>query len=122
MKQQTAQLAAKWWADKLRKPEHTVHDNGTGNIFASFMGKSRQTRHTAEEVNRFETILASYLSDEDYMSIATDYRPDDILWAAASEAGFELGDCDLPWKTGMIIDKETVSVRDGYQANWIKLN
>jgi len=125
-------VAAKWWADQLR--DTPKHDNGDAfqSAFATVTA-SMLKRPTSEQVERFETELATALSsalgfsgdswrEDDPMwasgarVIGVDYHPDQILEDALNAAGIGDGFCLLPFKTLMWIDPNSVNVAQGYGA------
>jgi len=114
-------VAAHWWGNQLRHGAKL--DNGAtdpANMMVRLVGEAMRRRHPEEQISRFETILArniDRLPDQGFgKSFGVDYHPDDILGAAAVEAGLSLGMTDLPWKTRMVIAKGVVTVSSGYGA------
>jgi len=130
MKKETAQKAAKWWADKLRNK--SMPDNGdrseTGMI-TSIFGAMLQHEHTEEDVKKFEDCLADLLENHDkdyfynlkYIVFGVDYHPEPVLSDAAEKAGVKLSMTDLPWKTNMWIEDDKVLVAAGYGEPRVEL-
>lgn len=121
MNKQTAQKAARWWADQLRG--HAKLDNGdqseTGAmtfVMSRILQSKEKAGQTPAQVDRFESALAILIYKGDFDFIDVDYHPDPILEQAADEAGLSLGMASLPWKTTMHIDGDKVTVRCGYGA------
>ncbi len=125
MQEETAQKAARWWADQLRK--RAVLDNGEKSevgIKTTMLAMWIQNDHEfrpEDEVQAFETNLTTALVKSDdrdgtYFSFGVDYNPDVIFMDAAKMAGFQLGMTDLPWKTCMWIRENKVTVAEGYGA------
>lgn len=122
MNKETAQKAAKWWADQLRG--FAKHDNGDdsetgvyGAMLMTILQGAEKAKQTPEQVDAFEVALADVLMKEcPRWGFGTDYHPDHILEAAAEIAGLRLGMATLPIKTIMWIDDDKVTVKCGYGA------
>ena len=124
-------IAAKWWADQLRK--NVVHnDAGDGDLnMALAWGYARLRKpFTSEQIDAFEQALVLGIQENcdkegwdesnpiwgGYMrAIGVDYHPDMILDAAGQSAGIDV-DWQLPVKTVMWINPGSVTVRNGYGA------
>lgn len=132
-----AQVAAKWWADKLRTG--FVPDNGsaeeegtvanlkeTNPLASSIFSLAREADEaqlTPEKIDAFEEALAEGIEDligkayGDYGStFGVDYHPDRILSDALAEAEIHESMTTLPWKTTMRVLPGSVKVGDGYGA------
>lgn len=116
-------VAAKWWADKLRKVVPRNYDNGdnssTGGmamLLASMLAMNSQP--SDEAINLFEERLADTIKEHvevnGSMTLDVDYGPDYILSKLAQETGVSAN--RFPWKTTMWIKKDKVSVSAGYAA------
>jgi len=128
MKRETAQKAAKWWADQLRGTARL--DNGDHSqqgamtaILASICQEAEKEHQTPEQIDAFEKELAQDIVgyNDEYFTISVDYHPDHILILAAEGAGITLGMTTLPWKTHMIFDKGTIKVACGYGTPYVEL-
>lgn len=130
MKLETAQKAAKWWADQLRG--NAKIDNGdkssTGAmtfIVAMMLQDAERQNRNGEQVDAFERELTASiagLSDfEARWGLGVDYHPDHLLQEAAGRAGLDLGMASLPWKTHMRIENNRVYVACGYGAEMTEL-
>ena len=127
MKRSTAEKAAKWWADHLRKDALLDHGDTslTGAMtigMAAMLQESEKKGQTPEQIDAFENALAKILAKKDgYVYLGVDYNPDHLLVEAAKEAELKLGMTTLPWKTGMWIDNDTIKVSLGYGAEGIEI-
>ena len=116
-------VAAKWWADKLRKVGPGNFDNGdsssTGGMAMLLATMLAMDSHPSDEaIDLFEERLADTIKEhvEAYgsMTLSVDYGPDYILGNLAQETGVSTN--GFPWKTTMWIEKDKVSVSAGYAA------
>lgn len=110
MKEETAKVAAKWWADKLRdgNPNVDIGDkemNFNLLVLRSLFDKPSEDQTDAYEIALCEALLSS---EYDRVSLYVDYHPEGLL----DIQGFDLH--LLPFKTGMIIENDTISVKEGY--------
>jgi len=115
---ETAEVAGKWWADKLRRG--TVQNNGEDmqsmmmTLFAMMAPKSASYD---EDVDDFEAILVELIDAElkggRDVYLRVDYHPEGLLREAAVSADIDV-DFKLPVKTSMRVSKETVVVSEGY--------
>lgn len=124
MKEQTAQRAAKWWADQLRGPAKL--DNGDRSekgamtaVLAMMLQDVERSRIDTDKISIFESELAKILQERNPFSFGVDYHPDHILSDAAVAAGIDLGMSTLPWKTSMKFNDDDVRVSCGYGADWV---
>src|SRR5574343_1437711 len=104
---------AKWWADKLRNGAKMDSGDRWINAVASFLRKPQTL--SGESIDIFERILVGIILHRQPMHIGVDYHPDEILSDALKMA--KIDSAELPWKTSMWIDGDTVKVRYGYGAN-----
>lgn len=121
-------VAAKWWADKLRKPIPGSFDNGDDSsnggfamILALMNAMNRQAPD--ENISNFENELAELIKEsvevQGSMSLDCDYGP-----------GYELSDLAIkhevdtslfPWKTHMHITSKEVKVSCGYSKSYVTI-
>lgn len=92
-------VAAKWWADKLRNIGMDNFDNS--EVIDSFEKK-------------LADIIKEHLESRGSMTLSVDYCPDYILGSIAQETGVSTN--GFLWKTTMWVEKDKVSVKDGYTA------
>lgn len=118
-----AQIAARWWVDRLR--EGAKHDAGDAviNVFASFANQYID-QPAPEQVDAFESALravvnAQFNPEFPWVTLATDYGPDSLLGQAADAAG--INDRLLPIKTIMNIKPGSVMVSYGYGAEFVEV-
>ncbi len=116
-------VAAKWWADKLRKLGPGNFNNGDESIsggvtMALDTMLAMNSKPSDDAIDLFEEKLAKaikeYLEKQDYIILSVDYGPDYILASIAEKSG--LSTRCFPWKTTMWVRKDKVSVRAGYGA------
>ena len=116
-------VAAQWWADKLRNVSTDNFNNGddsekgiAGMFLAAMCAKS--TKISDEAIDAFEEALAEHIKEHfeicGYLSLLTDYGPQGILADTAREVGISTN--AFPWKTSMWIEKNSISVSCGYAA------
>lgn len=125
--ERNAQIAAKWWADKLRyiKPSHysngTQSDKAYSDMMNAFNRNINQKHLCPDEanINRFEKLLAMYiakkLSISDLVILCVNEVPDWILLGIARRARVNIS--FFPWKTSMIISKKHVTVSTAASPN-----
>jgi hypothetical protein len=129
-----AQVAAKWWADKLRGPAKMDAGSGSGGrrdrslemaeVMATVLHATED--RSADDADRFEQALAIYvqagLDRGDYgVTLSTDYGPDYELLEVADSCGVQLGMASLPWKTAMWVKPTSVRVSEGYGAEAVEI-
>ena len=130
MKRETAEKAAKWWADHLRNGARL--DNGDNSetgamtlMMALLCQQGERANQNTEQIDSFEAHLADVLMteglDSNWVDTYVDYHPDHILSEAAQRAELDLGMTTLPWKTGMGIRDDVITVRCGYGAEAVQL-
>jgi hypothetical protein len=121
MKSNAPQVAAKFWADFLRKDFD--QDNGDiGQSMLANMTKGMLPEIDSKRVDKFQEYLEESIQQmwdsSSYEFIGVDYHPDLTLSDAAEKAG--LGDLfnRLPFKTSMWLDSKAneVKVSVGYRA------
>ncbi len=118
-KRETAQIAAKWWADKLRNG--TVQDNGEEmQSMMMTLLTMRAPKKDEKDIEKFEQVLTELIDDEiesrGWAYLRVDYFPDGILKDAAEIAKIEIS-FELPVKTWMRVSGEEVSVAEGYGSS-----
>ena len=117
-KREIAQVAAKWWADKLRYG--TVQNNGEDmqSLMMTLLSM-RGSKRNEEDIQRFEDVLAELIDQQLAMRggayLRVDYHPEGLLRDAAEEANIDVSFA-LPVKTSMRVDSGTVMVAEGYGA------
>ena len=123
MKRETAERAAKWWADHLRSGAKLDHGDPspTGNAVRAMATLLQEQERAAQEpskIDEFEAALALILEAETnrWVDVSVDYHPDWALQQAADEVGLDLGMTTLPWKTCMWIGGDEIKVAVGYGA------
>lgn len=131
-----AQIAAKWWADKLRSKQQPGRDYtrpGENDPMAQMLVESQAKTpdFSTEQIEAFELrlgialvaeIIVSQNGHEDFhLSIGVDYHPCDLLEDAARKAGIATLEGFLSWKTRMWISNGEVKVREGYGARAVYL-
>ena len=129
MERETAEKAARWWADKLRNG--CKFDNGDssetgamGMMLALMLADTLAKKRTDDQISIFETSLADAVSTLDdwaaHCGFGVDYHPDPILSEAAIVAEITV-DGALPWKTRMQIVDDAITVSEGYCARSVEL-
>lgn len=117
MKRETAEKAAKWWADTICNH----HDNGANdeaNTMAMLLADilSVSNKPTDDQVSKFVELLTEKFegmdSDNRVISLYCDYHPDMVLKEVADEAG--ISPSVFPYKTGMSIYHDQIEVKVGY--------
>ena len=109
------EVAAKWWADKLRNITPACFNNGDDSssggmamVMAFLIADKR--RPISEQVDAFEIELAHEIErnveNYDSLYISCDYAPDNLLSELAFKHEIETG-C-FPWKTAMYVSKDEV--------------
>lgn len=131
-----AQIAAKWWADKLCAKKLAGRDYARpGEISADAqmiaLMTSKRPDFPDAQVESFELalqikiaaeiVVAQHGRDDFHFSLGVDYHPDYMLQLAAQDAGIKTLDGFLSWKTRMWISNGEVKVREGYGAPMVYL-
>ena len=115
------EVAAHWWADKLRHPTLDSFDMGyeikmPEESFETGLLLAQQNPDNMKKIDLFEKRLAEWISAEmeefDVVYLVCDYHPGGSLYTISVE-------CDLsqnlfPQKTSMTIRKNKVTVKCGY--------
>lgn len=117
-------IAAKWWADKIRNLSLSDFYLGDGDssrtIASAAFYKNKKAVPGEKEISRFEEILSEKIKEcvdkEKSILIETDYEPDGFLKEAATDAGIPLK--VFPWRMVMFIEKDNVSVKNGPFSNY----
>ncbi len=111
--------AAEIWVRLLRSPQY---DNGETNpernAMAQMLVRGIPSNATDEVLEKFRMALIEKLTtpkESGYIenSLRVDYGPDGTLADAANKAGLKM---EWPWKTGMWLDTDHLSVEAGYSA------
>lgn len=129
-------VAAKWWADQLRRPaDHDAGDRHLNNSIFLF-GLMLKQNFTEDEISAFQSALERVLTedfkDDDWhpddpirggylRCFGTDYGPGDILERAAESAGIKLTSLTFPIKTLMWVNPGSVKVKSGYRAESVEI-
>ena len=119
---EAACAAAEWWASKIDGRHH--HDNGDrspGGLLAMILADTGMQPPSEEQLDLFKAALIKRLESGQYTfngrtSLYCDYGPDLVLRESASEAGITKN--NFPYKTGMMIQNDVVSVKDGYYSQY----
>lgn len=119
------QVAAKWWADKLRElkvENFSVGEGGTIGYIAQLLGYmiAKESKPTEEVINEFERLLAQSIKEDvekfNYgITLEVDYHPEGMLCYTAAKANLDVN-C-LPKKVIMEVSKDEVSVKVGGKHN-----
>lgn len=122
--QEEIKAAVQWWKQQLSgTPSHDAGDNDL-NMWLMLM-QARQPDNHHDNIEKFGEILTekllaeteqqqtSYPDEKPYLSLYTDYNPEDMLEDAADAAGVH----GFPVKTIMSITPNKVTVAKGYGAN-----
>lgn len=118
------EVAAKWWADKLRYVSLDNFDMGGDDedirIACMYLATIIASEHpvSEESINAFEVSLAQkieecVLQDGD-IRLISDYHPDHTLRNIARK--FNIPDDLFPWKCMMHVSKDKVEASFGYGA------
>lgn len=115
------EVAAAWWANKLRNITLGCYNNGDESyiggigMLAAFLAADIR-RPDSIDIDNFERELGEKIKQEveefGRLYISCDYAPDNLLAELAYIHEINIG-C-FPWKTSMWISKEEVKVSCGY--------
>ena len=119
------EVAAKWWADKIRKASPANFNNGDDGqrggmamIMATMIAMKNEP--SSEVVDLFEKKLAEKIKEEverrGQLSLDCDYSPDITLGNIANQTGVDT--MSFPWKTNMNITADKVCVSFGYGSGY----
>lgn len=115
------QVAAKWFADKLRNISPENFNNG--DIVNSFGRKTAELtanlalehQFSEKQIKKFEEELANFIAfsvrEKGKLILTVDYAPDSNLNRIASKCGIKQN--FFPWKTTMKITADKVTVKSG---------
>lgn len=115
------EVAAKWWADKIRNAspkDFDMGESGYPGLFGMMFGMSEASNNMPQEddIKRFESRLSEKIKEEveanGDLTLSVDYGLDYILGEIARETG--ISEKRFPWKVSMLIMKDKITVRDGY--------
>lgn len=116
-------VAAKWWADKLRNIGPGNFNNGDDSLaggIAMILGSliAMESEPSSKSIDLFEQNLADTIKEHVESSgpliLSVDYGPDALLGKIALKSGVNTN--GFPWRTTMWIETEKVSVCAGYGA------
>ena len=122
-------VAAKWWTNAIANPTLNSFCNGDRKSNESFMLMmighmlAMQNTPTEEQLESFRNLLTQRIEDElaktSRVELDCDYGPCCILGETAEEVGIDV--CLFPFKRTMHVTNDSVEVKDGYDACWVKL-
>lgn len=125
------EVAAQWWADRLRdcvhnglSPDERRDPQNFGYQIAEMLMTVGRPTITLEQVEAFKTALIAGLRDAKYppYSIGVDYHPDELLSRALITADIPVANGVLPIKSHMALnDDGAVKVSYGYAAPQVVL-
>ena len=124
-KEEAAEIAASWWAEKVARPVYNAGADSMAMVMAEVMATVNATKVEETEQERFKKILKKKILEKienaKYtFGIHCDYAPEGILSEAMMEASIPTS--NAPWKTSMWIDADgTVSVKHGYGRGVVDL-
>lgn len=124
-KEEAAEIAASWWADKIVAPKFDAGADSPAMIMAEVMATVNAKKIDTSDRDNFKNILKKKilekLNKSNYqIGIHTDYAPEGILDEAMIESN--IPSSNAPWKTSMWIDPDgTVSVKHGYGKGVVDL-
>ncbi len=120
-------VAVEWWAsragsrinrmDNMGDTSRTLQDGMAGML--AIINQVGNSTPKDDQLEQFkiclrEQLLERWKNDNAYIYLGVDYGPDPILSKAMGAGGLQT---TLPWKTGMWIQKNKVSVSEGYGAD-----
>lgn len=122
------EVAAKWWADKLRNVGPASFNNGDDSpnggiamMLATMIAFDKEPSNDATDL--FEKNLAEKIKERvehlGQLSLDCDYGPGMILGNIAKEVGID--PMSFPWKTSMHITADKVQVSFGYGASYVTI-
>lgn len=122
-------IAAQWWTNAITNPTLNSFCNGDRQSNESFMimmmghMNAMQNAATKEQLEQFCNLLAQRIENElaktSRVELECDYGPDCILGETAEEVGINV--CVFPFKRRMHVTSDSVTVKDGYDADWVQL-
>jgi len=120
MRQDPVQIAARWWAERLRRP--AAHHTGSESGLWLTIAAGREEGIVDAAIARFEKCLARQIAESIvinrfYPDLKVDYCPEDLLVKAAEQAEIKVS-LNLPSKTLMLIRPDRVEVACGYQSEF----
>jgi len=128
MERETAQKAARWWADTIKNGAKLDNGDKSDTGFTTHMLATiaqAENKITEEQALLFEEALVEALLDKkDILPcriLGCDYHPDRILAESAEKAGINPGMTTFPWKTNMWIKDGEIEVSEGYGAPPVKV-
>lgn len=117
-------VAAKWWADFLRRPP-SLNKFNNGDLTAGLLAVMTKNLSSPEKADAFETALRTRLEKDlarsGVLTLRVDYHPQGVLADVALECKcYDLLD-GLPWKTTMWVGESDISVAVGYRGEVKKI-
>lgn len=115
-----AEVAADWWASKLKKPKMDNGDNSSMGLFFRTMAELSVKPITDEQVLNFKNDLKNELIKEMKRNVwdvclSVDYHPCKMLYDIAKKNN--ISDSNLPIKTSLWIKKNAVLASYGYKGD-----
>lgn len=113
-------VAAKWWADKLRNASpgnFDMKESGDLGFGIMMLGTmiAMDTQTPSKNIDKFEEHLSKTIKEMvercGHLTLSVDYGPDYILGKIAQETEVSIN--KFPWKTTMWIEKCKISVSSG---------
>jgi hypothetical protein len=132
-------VAAKWWADQLRKSEPPPRNAGWPSnsrddiLMIGALASTAKTPEFSEgQIDAFETALRERIAtqfetrkesrpDDPCVVLIVDYDPCDLLDEAGGQVGIATLKPYLPIKTRMIIREHEVTLKEGYRADVVTI-
>ena len=114
-KEEIAEVAAKWWTDKINFPRFDMGATTKSEAMCEIMATVLAAKNAPSEdtVSKFCSIfkekLLERMDKEKHIMIDVDYAPDMFLGDVMREAGVDRS--LAPWKTCMSIDTNTMSIK-----------
>lgn len=118
--EEIADIAAKWWAQKLIKPRFDMGAQSDQEkmleLFATVATKPVGEKQSTVFIDNIKEKIIKYLENHNTLCIDVDYAPCNFLAESMEVAGISMN--NAPWKTTMWISKPDgeVSVKQGYGA------
>ena len=108
--------AINWWAEAIQAPALNEGGNSAKLTGLKMRSAGHRRQFTAEEIELFKNNLAKLILEElnfyGHCKLYVDYIPCDLLAIAGKAIGISYSDITtFPWKTGMMITADTVTVR-----------
>ena len=122
-KEEIAEVAAKWWVDRISFPRFNMGATSNSEAMCEIMATVLAAKNAPNEdvVSKFSSIfkekLLERMDKEKHIMIEVDYAPDMFLGDVMRKAGVSIS--LAPWKTCMTIDMNNMRIRakHGYGDN-----